>query len=229
MGRARAGSTRGGGRGSPAHTFTWQAFSEGKQGLGTFPRPPHPAPSTLPPRFSPLGCRSQPGPCHGSCVPILAREHPEPPRLDGGCPRGHREPQPLPEDAAVPPVHGGTRGLGAAPIPSRVVSALSTPAASAKLIYFLHEYGRYKTCKNKLFFPFFFVFPIPSSPSHPRSVPAIYRRRRAAQWQQLHLLLAGSLQTQPLAQLLQPAGQQEQQPGGGTRELGGVRFREWKN
>lgn len=36
----------------------------------------------------------------------------------------------------------------------------------------------------------------------------------AAQWQQLHLLLAGSLQTQPLAQLLQPAGQQEQQPGG---------------
>lgn len=161
MGRARAGSTRGGGRGSPAHTFTWQAFSEGKQGLGTFPRPPHPAPSTLPPRFSPLGCRSQPGPCHGSCVPILAREHPEPPRLDGGCPRGHREPQPLPEDAAVPPVHGGTRGLGAAPIPSRVVSALSTPAASAKLIYFLHEYGRYKTCKNKLFFPFFFCVPHP--------------------------------------------------------------------
>lgn len=64
----------------------------------------------------------------------------------------------------------------------------------------------------------FFVPPTP----HPQSVPAIYRQRRAAQWQQLHLLLAGSLHTQPLAQLLQLAGQQEQQPGGGdTRVRGG--------
>lgn len=56
-----------------------------------------------------------------------------------------------------------------------------------------------------------------SVPPTPRSMPAIYRQRRAAQWQQLHLLLVGSLHTQPLAQLLQLAGQQEQQPGGDTR------------
>lgn len=59
----------------------------------------------------------------------------------------------------------------------------------------------------------FFVPPTP----HPQSMPAIYRQRRVAQWQQLHLLLVGSLHTQPLAQLLQLAGQQEQQPGGDTR------------
>lgn len=41
-----------------------------------------------------------------------------------------------------------------------------------------------------------------------------------AQWQQLHLPLDGSLHTQPLAQLLQLAGQQEQQPGGDMRVRG---------
>lgn len=59
-------------------------------------------------------------------------------------------------------------------------------------------------------------FSLPPTP-RPRSVPTIYRQRRAAQWQQLHLLLVGSLHTQPLAQLLQLAGQQEQQPGEGHK------------